>query len=650
LRLNDRSFNLYQTSSSESRLTLEKGCPGDSSTMQCLRSSPCQNQGECVEGFGTRTHCNCASTSFTGDKCEQPASTLSFNGSHSLEYVLPELRTQSADELSLRFRTRLRNGALFSLKKTSEDTPGLVVSLEDGRVKVNYDRADLKNDKVIYLGEENQFNNNKWHSLTLRRNGQHVHIQVVDNQRNKFELNDDLGDSFNQVSYRLVNAASVRASNPALVQEHPNFIGWLQNIRFNGEELRSDKTPKWAKSMNGKADSGENSLLLHHAITFTQSCRFALPQTSTDRFNIHLFIKTSQQNGIVLHRRGRGSQFLVLEVAQGRLRFAFNLGGGAKELTLNDVQVNDNNWHEVTVRRVDQQKFALKCDDFKELLIDMGTQQPLFNELESFNVGGSPDSAKNGFVGCLAALEINNETPSDFYSLVSSTCASSIQRGCMDLSCQPDTCSNNGVCSVSSGKVQCNCEMTSFTGPSCKDNSNYYFFGKDRRGCGLVKYAIQAGGRNLDRDRLAFGFTTTNQNAVLTRVEGDSGRQYIEVRLREGLVQCVVNLNNFEEIVLYSTEKRLNDNLYHVVQVSRERAELSIRVDNFDLYKHTLKTSPNDCVFRNEQYVLVGAISETVIDLGDECYYGVISGMFFNGQSVLDRGNRLGDVGVVDHK
>ena len=40
--------------------------------------------------------------------------------------------------------------------------------------------------------------------------------------------------------------------------------------------------------------------------------------------------------------------------------------------------------------------------------------------------------------------------------------------------------------------------------------------------------------------------------------------------------------------------------------MNRERAELSIRVDNFDLYRTTLKTSATDCVFRNEQFVLVG--------------------------------------------
>ena len=657
-RLNDRVYNLHQSVTSDSRQTLEKGCPGADSP-QCSHSTRCQNQGECVEGFGARYSCNCAATSFMGEKCEQPASSLSFNGSHSIEYVLGNLKTSSAEDLSLRFRTRLRNGVLIALKKSAAE-PSLIVSIEDGRVKCVYDRPNEKNDKVIYLGEVGQFNNNKWHTLILKRNGPNVQLEVLDSQRTRTFLNDYLGDSFIHVNYGLIDIGSVRSTGSSSSDNNLNFIGWLQNTRFNGDDLltnhRNDKPPKWAKSVIGGADAGENSLLLHHAVTFTQACRFILPQTSAsaasnEHFNIHLFVKTSAQNGVILYRRGRELRYMMLEVKQGRLRFAFSLGGGLQELVLNDVAVNDNNWHEVTVRRLDRSKFGLKVDEFKELHVDIGTQHPLLNELEAFNIGGVPEpssmTSSQGFLGCLAALEINNDAP-NLHTAVATTCPS-VQRGCQDLSCQPDTCSNNGLCSVASGKVQCNCEMTSFTGPNCKDNSNYYFFGKDRRGCGLIKYSIGSGlGRNRNSDRMAFGFTTTNQQAILTRIEGDSGRQYIEIRLRDGYVQCAVNLNNFEETFTYDTDKKLNDNTYHVVQFSRETSDITVRVDNFDMFKYTLKASSNECVFRNEQFVFVGTVHESMTS--DECYYGVISGMFFNGQSVLDKGSRIGDVGLVENK
>lgn len=676
-RVNDKAYNLYQSSVSDSKATLEKGCSasadGACSSSRASPSSRCMNQGECVDGFGGRTSCSCSHTSFTGDKCQQPAQTLSFNGTHYLEYGLNKEQSSYSEDLSLRFRTRLRNGVLFALKK-SPDQPSLIVTLEDGRIKCVYDR-DNKNDRVIYVGEPGQFNTNKWHTLYLRRYGSDVYLEVLDSQKVKLGTVDDLGDQFtHNVPYRLITVGSLRSgSSPQHLAEYPNFIGWIQNVRFNRDELLPNRGPKSSQA-SGHAEIGESSMLLHHAITFSSACRFTLPNSGSpsslngDSFNIHLFIKTSNENGVVLFRRGKDSRFMILEVRQGRLRFSFNTGAGLKELVVTDTYVNDNNWHEITVRRVDRQRVGLKCDDFSENQIDIGhqpnQQTNLFADLEAYNVGGVPvdyqrmdghsSNQQSGFVGCLASLEINQESVNLYSPSILNTCPSNIQRGCMGLTCAPDTCSNNGVCSINSGKVQCNCEMTSFTGSSCKDNSNYFFFGKDKHGCGLVKYELGTSGsglRDQQQDRLAFGFTTTNQNAMLTRIVGDDSRQYIEIRLKDGFIQCAVNLNNNEEVFTYSTEKKLNDNTYHVIQFYRDRGEISVRVDNFDTYKFRLKARGSDCcVFRHEQFVLVGTIDESVHVKRDECYYGIISGMFFNGYSVLDKGSRLGDVGIVDYK
>lgn len=140
-------------------------------------------------------------------------------------------------------------------------------------------------------------------------------------------------------------------------------------MRLNGEDILkyhlSGHTVDWTKSIVGNADPGENSLLLHHQITFTAPCAITLPKVySGDRFNLHLYFKTNQADGIILFRRGKEHRFMALELRGGRVRFLLDLGGGTKEI-VSEQTLNDRNWHEVTIKRFDRQKFAMKIDNFK---------------------------------------------------------------------------------------------------------------------------------------------------------------------------------------------------------------------------------------------------------------------------------------------
>lgn len=335
-----------------------------------MTASKCLNQGECVDGYG-RTYCNCDAVSFTGPRCDQAASTLSFNGSHSIDFTLLEEASSSAEDVSLRFRTRLRNGVLVVLKKSSEE-PAMTVSLEDGRIKCVYDRE--KNDKAVYVGDHHQFNNNKWHTVLVRRRGAQVHVEVIDAEKQRYSVQDDLGADFGStIRYDQVLVGGIRSVS--LNQEYPNFIGWIQNVRLNEIDLLpyhlNGRTSPWTKSIDGNADPGENSLLLHHQITFTSACPITLPSrafSQGERFNLHLYFKTSQADGVILFRRGKEYRFMALELRAGRIRFLLDLGGGTKEI-VSEQQLNDRNWHEITIKRFDRQKFAMKIDNFKVCFI-----------------------------------------------------------------------------------------------------------------------------------------------------------------------------------------------------------------------------------------------------------------------------------------
>lgn len=109
-------------------------------------------------------------------------------------------------------------------------------------------------------------------------------------------------------------------------------------------------------------------------------------------------------------------------------------------------------------------------------------------------------------------------------------------------------------------------------------------------------------------------------------------------------------MNDQEEKFVYAPfgeNKIFNDNTYHVIQFIRNNNDLRFRVDNFEQIKYMLKDGDN--VFRSQQYLYVGSIQDSRANLLN-CYYGIISGMYFNGQYILDRGDKYGDVGVVDYK
>jgi hypothetical protein len=196
--------------------------------------------------------------------------------------------------------------------------------------------------------------------------------------------------------------------------------------------------------------------------------------------------------------------------------------------------------------------------------------------------------------------------------------------------------------------------MTSFTGAYCKDDSLFHKFGCKDQDCGQIKYEIIPPARNQWKDVLSFGFSTTDADALLSRVESANGDQYYEIKLKDGSIVIHVNLNNLVEVKSYvpTGAKNFNDNRYHVVKFLRERDEITFRVDNFEELVFNLKPSSNSAssgIFHQQQNIIAGALQDNQGNFL-ECFYGILSGMVFNGHRVLDDGIKYGDVCISSTK
>ncbi|GFW98104.1 neurexin-1 [Trichonephila clavipes] len=82
--------------------------------------------------------------------------------------------------------------------------------------------------------------------------------------------------------------------------------------------------------------------------------------------------------------------------------------------------------------------------------------------------------SRHGFEGCLASLDLNGETidpikdavvPS---TLVSSGCAGPVTK------CSTTACANRGICVQMWNSYTCDCDMTSYTGPTCSDDGDRF--------------------------------------------------------------------------------------------------------------------------------------------------------------------------------
>ncbi|KAL2094839.1 hypothetical protein ACEWY4_009558 [Coilia grayii] len=134
---------------------------------------------------------------------------------------------------------------------------------------------------------------------------------------------------------------------------------------------------------------------------------------------ITLAFRTLQRNGLLLHT-GKAVDYVNLSLKSGAVYLVINLGSGAFEAMVSPAEgkFNDNQWHEVHVRR-DLRQVTISVDG---LLTTTGYTQEDFVMLTSddiFYIGGSPNTAdlpgspiSNNFMGCLKNVVYKN---SDFW-------------------------------------------------------------------------------------------------------------------------------------------------------------------------------------------------------------------------------------------
>ncbi|ULT89417.1 hypothetical protein L3Y34_008113 [Caenorhabditis briggsae] len=171
LRINEKALDLYEDA--DSRMNVNRGCSGP--IARCVEDA-CANHGRCIQLWSS-IRCDCSLTAHSGDRCQNPSTTVRFDGSPSAifyEYAPNERPTTSKDYFVFSFRTTQPNGVLIAIE-CAADQDYFTIFLNKGYLNAHYNLGS-RDHTVSY--HTRVLNDGFPHVIKISRNESSLTIQV----------------------------------------------------------------------------------------------------------------------------------------------------------------------------------------------------------------------------------------------------------------------------------------------------------------------------------------------------------------------------------------------------------------------------------------------------------------------------------------
>ncbi|EDV94653.1 neurexin-1 isoform X3 [Drosophila grimshawi] len=611
--------------------------------------NPCLNGGTCLEGWN-RPICDCSATLYGGPTCGRELATLAFNGSQHMTIWLANgqgTKTQT-EELVIRFKTSRPAGLLLLTSAESNSPDRLEIALVAGRIRASVRLSDREKN---LLAGQSVLNDNNWHTIRFSRRASNLRLQVDGAPPVRAET---ILGRHSTMEIRSIHLGGLFHAEEEIqmTSTMPNFVGQMQGFIFNGQRyldivkslgpelsaLPSATFKLTARFVN--SPSGQP----YHAATFRSKHSYvglAMLKAYTS-ISIDFRFKTVEPNGLLVFNGGRRNDFVAVELVNGHIHYTFDLGDGP--VTMRDksrIHMNDNRWHQVSIRRPGPKTHTLTVDDSFEIITLTGNNMHLelagilyiggvFKDMYSKLPGSI--SSRSGFEGCLASLDLGDTSPSVTTDAV--VPSSLVVSGCEGpTKCSQNACANRGVCVQQWNAYACECDMTSYTGPTCYDESIAYEFGNNK---GMVQYNFPENTQaDTEEDNVALGFITTKPDAVLLRIESATTQDYMELELVEGNIFMVYNIGSVD-LPLGEIGTKVNDNAYHVVRFSRKGGNATLQLDDYNVQALTPQ-GHHSTVFNTMSNIQVGGkFSRNGRTRIERSFAGVIAGLSVNKLRILD--------------
>ncbi|KAL3289257.1 hypothetical protein HHI36_003689 [Cryptolaemus montrouzieri] len=580
--------------------------------------------------------------------------------------------TQTED-IVLRFRTSKPLGLLL-ITSTVETGDRIELAVAAGRIRMalrlgvkDKKQEDKEKDKILLAGQN--VNDNEWHTMRFSRRGANLKLQLD----NHLPIRAETQGKHNTLQWRTIHIGGLYhlEEEISMTTTVPNFIGDIQQFYFNNiPYIELARASRGEQSISGFPGIRVAAKFVKHAtdnlhrpVTFRSKHTFiGLPMLRAySSIHIDFMFRTREANGLIMFNGGRKEDYVAVELVDGHINYVVNVGDGT--VTLRDTSrayLNDNRWHTVGIRRPSAKQHTLMVDDdivvatnpgvgnleLDGILYLGGVHKDLYSQLPQTEV-----KSRHGFEGCIAGLDLNGESPNIMEDAV--VHSSLVTAGCEGQSakCSHNVCANGGLCVQQWHSYTCECDLTTFTGPTCSDESVSYDFGPNR---GIITYTFPEDNRpEMQEDSIAVGFSTTKSDAVLLRVVSGTSNDYIEIEIVEGNVFVVYNLGTNDH-PLGEISVKVNDNTYHIVRFHRSGHNSSLQIDDYNvqtshppgekiikIFEHaTMLSLPilghQLQVFNSQSQIQIGGKWSKGKSRIERPFTGIISGVVVNGLRVLD--------------
>ncbi|XP_063831706.1 neurexin 1-like [Ostrinia nubilalis] len=547
----------------------------------------------------------------------------------------------------LRFRTTRAGLLLRTASEHSADRIELAVAA--GRVRASVRLGDRE--KNLLAGSNVADDN--WHTVRFSRRASNLKLQVDGAQPVRGMLSETILGKASTLEISTLHLGGLfhPEEEIQMTSTLPNFVGYLQKFVFNGI-----KYIDMAKTLGiGSGDENNNiydtsniiftgtfmkpdSLNVYKSVTFKSKHTYVgLPLLKAyGNTYLDFYFRTTEMDGLLFYNGGKKQDFIAIELVNGHIHCVFNLGDGV--VTMKDKLknfLNDNRWHTVSVRRPTPKIHTLQVDDDLEMHT---TSSNLMLELDSvLFVGGVPKDmysslpvgvlSRQGFEGCMSSLDLPGESPSLMDDAV--VPSSSLGSGCEGpTKCTHNACANKGVCVQQWNTYVCDCDLTSFTGPTCYDESIAYEFGPGR---GIITYSFPSSSvADTETDKVALGFVTSKADAVLLRIESSNTQDYMQMEIIRGNLFMVYNVGGGDH-PLGDEAARVDDGAYHVARFTRNGSRSALQLDNYAVNIRHPQGGQQSTIFNSMSTITVGGGAG-----GSRTFSGVIAGLVVDGVRVLE--------------
>ncbi|MBN3325381.1 FAT4 protein, partial [Atractosteus spatula] len=373
---------------------------------------------------------------------------------------------------------------------------------------------------------------------------------------------------------------------------------------------------------------------------------------------------TVQENSLVVYNyasmTGSASEFLALEIVDGKVQLSYNLGNGTVRLKTEKI-VADGHFHKVLASRMGKVASLEvdSCSDDEsdgfcyarsggigtERTLDVGSNNMMFGGIKSIDpILHRPSQVRtDDFIGCVKNVRLNG-IPLDLSRALASY---NVLERCprQGAPCGSNVCLNGGVCTDHWSFYLCHCS-DGFTGENCgtriSEDSALQLNGEV-----YVDYIIKESHRRRQRmrellngrrewleeaDNLAaieVKLKTPAREGMLLHCQGREG--HTTLKMTDGRLHLVSedSLSGYIEHIF--SEAFLSDGFWHILHLQRNGPFTRLVIDNHHLINTTNHT--HDFTGINVERIFLGKVPKGYMRNQPEAgFMGCIEYLRYNGQ------------------